>query len=335
MKISYVDLSGFRGYRDRMRLDFAESFTIIDGRNGVGKSTIFDAVEFALTGTVSKYDSAKASGESVEDYLWWTGEGPGPGARYVEVGFRDHDRTIVLKRTQFDEPDRDELQRVVAGLVDLSLAPPKAPLQQLCASTIIRDEQIASLSLDLKETDRYALLRDALGANDAEAWIRRGADLLAATKKRTSAAQHEVSNANTEVAATARRVDEIRANLLAESAIAEASARLRQFANSEVPPDRLSGPVRQRIANLTSAIASLVELASQSEIVANDRQRLPSLDEATRQATVRRAAAEAALVAVQPADATASSALSAAAKNIIELVALGKKVGLQDGQCPL
>ena len=44
MRLAYVDLCGFRGYRQAVRLDFAEAFTIIDGRNGVGKSTIFDAV---------------------------------------------------------------------------------------------------------------------------------------------------------------------------------------------------------------------------------------------------------------------------------------------------
>src|SRR3546814_1432879 len=45
MKLAYVDLCGFRGYRKRMRLDFAEDFTILDGLNGVGKSTIFDRSE--------------------------------------------------------------------------------------------------------------------------------------------------------------------------------------------------------------------------------------------------------------------------------------------------
>src|SRR3546814_3813312 len=64
MKLAYVDLCGFRGYRKRMRLDFAEDFTILDGRNGVGQSTIFDAVEFALTGHLSKYKDAKADVET-------------------------------------------------------------------------------------------------------------------------------------------------------------------------------------------------------------------------------------------------------------------------------
>ena len=42
MKLAYVELCGFRGYRKPIRIDFAECFTIIDGRNGVGKSTLMD-----------------------------------------------------------------------------------------------------------------------------------------------------------------------------------------------------------------------------------------------------------------------------------------------------
>ena len=91
MKLDYLDLCGFRGYRNQVRIEFADRFTVIDGRNGVGKSTIFDAIEFALTGQLSKYQEAKASGESVADYIWWTGGDSPPMDRYVEIGFRNSD----------------------------------------------------------------------------------------------------------------------------------------------------------------------------------------------------------------------------------------------------
>lgn len=78
MKLSFVSLCGFRGFRDPVRIDFADDFSIIDGRNGVGKSTIFDAIEFALTGDLSKYGAAKALRESVDDYVWWMGGTDGP-----------------------------------------------------------------------------------------------------------------------------------------------------------------------------------------------------------------------------------------------------------------
>ena len=81
---------------------------------------------------------------------------------------------------------------------------PSSPLKQLCLSSIIRDEHIAELSLDLKEADRYALLRDALGANDAGLWITRASKLVTLAKNRTAAAQQDVTTINTEVGAAAR-----------------------------------------------------------------------------------------------------------------------------------
>src|SRR4051812_47781174 len=103
----YVEMHGFRGYRKPVRIEFAEAFTVIDGRNGTGKSTIFDAIEFALTGEITKYKDAKASGESVADYIWWTGEGAAVD-RYVEVAFTDGDAITTVRREQFEVPS-DEL----------------------------------------------------------------------------------------------------------------------------------------------------------------------------------------------------------------------------------
>ena len=75
MKLAYVDLCGFRGYQKQLRIEFPDGFIVIDGRNGVGKSTIFDAIEFGLTGTITKYGDATADRETIADYIWWTGEG--------------------------------------------------------------------------------------------------------------------------------------------------------------------------------------------------------------------------------------------------------------------
>ena len=208
MKVLYVEASGFRGYRDPVRIEFAQGFTIIDGRNGVGKSTIFDAIEFALTGYLSKYQGATAAGQSVADYFWWVGEGDGPKERYVEVGFSGNAEKFIVRRTPLDASDFEVPPALVSALAHPELAP-KAPLEQLCATAIIRDEHIASLSLDLKETERYALLRQAIGANDADSWIARAHELLTQAKRRSELAQSEVNTLTAELAAAARRIDEI------------------------------------------------------------------------------------------------------------------------------
>jgi chromosome segregation protein len=335
VKLAYLELCGFRGYRKYMRIDFSDRFTIVDGRNGVGKSTIFDAVEFALTGTIGKYGNAKAAGESITDYLWWLGDGPAPKDHFVEVGFRDSDGEISIRRTQLGRTDSARLASISEKLCDPSFAPDE-PLHQLCSTVIIRDEHIASLSLDLKETDRYAVLRDALGANDADTWIARAAQLVALAKRRLAAVQQEVMAVNTEIGVTSRRMDEVRAGLVAEATIAAAVERLRTFASTQVDPDRLAGPVRERIAAITAEIAVLQDLTARWSAVGSERLRIDTLKRSLEIANREREAALADLEGMSTeVVSTSASALAAQARNIIELVRLGGTIGLQDGHCPL
>ena len=75
MKLEFVEVEGFRGFRERVRFEIPASFLVIAGRNGVGKSTILDAVDFALTGSINKYEVEKARGGGLQDHIWWLGEG--------------------------------------------------------------------------------------------------------------------------------------------------------------------------------------------------------------------------------------------------------------------
>lgn len=337
MKLAYVDLCGFRGYRKRLRLDFGERFTIIDGRNGAGKSTIFDAVEFALTGSIGKYGDAKAAGETIADYLWWTGSGPTPEDRFVEVGFRGEHGEFSVRRTQLEAPDVPTLERATELLCDVRVAP-KSPLNQLCATAIIRDEHIASLSLDLKETDRYAKLRDALGAMDADLWIGRAAHVVASSKRRVVGAQQDVVAANGEIAAASRRIDEIRAGLVSEAVIAEAVERLQRFCETAAPPDELSRPVRERIAALSAQAEAIADLVRRWASVGAEKSRLGSLLEAVEATAGERDAAAADLEATQASESeviSSASSLVAEARDLMTLVSIGRRIGLHEGGCPL
>lgn len=60
MRILTLDIEGFGPFRDRQVLDFAEAASggllLISGRTGAGKSSLLDAVSFALYGAVPRYD---------------------------------------------------------------------------------------------------------------------------------------------------------------------------------------------------------------------------------------------------------------------------------------
>src|SRR5262249_18449191 len=98
---------------------------------------------------------------SIEDYLWWRGEGQAV-AHYVTVAFAGDDGksfTITRTRETGVNHSADEIQNTLC-----SAAAPEDALKQLTRTSIIRDEWIAALSLDLSETERFELVRSALGA---------------------------------------------------------------------------------------------------------------------------------------------------------------------------
>lgn len=336
MRIQKVRVSGFRGFRDLVEMEFASGFTVIDGRNGVGKSTIFDAVEFALTGRLTKYGEAKSGGETVEDYIWWRGDGQAPAERFVEVTFCDAADPLVIRRSPIEGPDARALGRVEAGMANLDIAPP-SPLSQLCAASIIRDESIASLSLDLSETERYAMLRQAIGASDSDAWTKRALSLLNAAKKRSEQSKADVAAAGSAVAQASRRLDEARASIAPDQAIADAARSInRLLSYGNAPPDQLVAPARGYIAQRELSVRNLTALVDQWEQFQSVTTRLAELDRELEAAKIRIADAQADRATLPPPD----EALDVASSTILvqqlhELRHLGSQIGLIDEGCPL
>ncbi len=335
MRLAYVDLCGFRGYRKPFRIDFPDGFTIIDGRNGVGKSTIFDAIEFALTGTITKYGDAKANGETVADYFWWTGK-EAAQEHYVEVGFREMDKIVPLRRSRLLDADPQELSLLQDSLCEAETAP-ESPLRQLCTTSIIRDELIATLSLDLKDTDRYSLLRDAIGATDADVWIERAQSLLNLAKRRVETAKREVEEATREGERAAHRLDEIRAALVEEATLADSTARLQSFAGSTAAPDQLFEPVRIAIAKKSRQLEQLSSLERTWQEVELARERLPDLRQAVSAALDTKAQADSlyAATAAGQERTTSSEVWVQRARDLSALVSVGRRLGLHEGRCPL
>lgn len=336
MKIECVVISGFRGFRDRVEVPFAPAFTVIDGRNGVGKSTIFDAIEFALTGRLTKYGEMKASGESIDDYLWWKGDGAAPAERFVEVILRDGDEELRVRRTPIKDPAPELLARVEEGMVNAGTAPP-SPLLQLCAASIIRDESIASLSLDLSETQRYAKLRQAIGALDADKWADRGSRLVSIAKKRSEQAKAEVASANTAIAEASRKVDDARAALAPEAAIGEASATLADLLQlSSSAPDQLVSPAREFVATRERHARDLAEVLSGWDAYQQDASILAESETRLEAANREIASAQADRARLPESEEEGiAGPTTELVTQLHELRSLGARIGVVDHGCPL
>jgi chromosome segregation protein len=83
MKLAFIEIAGFRGFKDKTRFDFPSGFIVLTGRNGVGKSTVLDAVDFVLTGTINKYSVTGCQGRRPRQ-SYMVG-----GGRYVRGPVRD------------------------------------------------------------------------------------------------------------------------------------------------------------------------------------------------------------------------------------------------------
>ena len=209
---------------------------------------------------------------------------------------------------------------------------------QLCTSTIIRDEQIAALSLDLNETDRYRRVYDALGATDPGGILDRGTRVLNATKARSKAAEREANTANAELAQASRRVDELRASLIEDDVLASAVSRLRELVLSQAPQDQLVGLVRVKIADmvrresvLARVASSQIDIAAKQEQAETNQRSLIALRDTQRDLEKKAEDTRKTLGDGEP-----SSAIAQQARDLAALVAIGRRLGLQPpGHCPL
>lgn len=161
MRITKISMAGFRGVRGRLDLAVQDGFLVITGRNGSGKSTVCDAIEFALTGRLSRFEARKEKNESIADYLWWRGDGRA-GDRFVQVDFiTDGGRPITLRRDPSVRAAADLSQYVDDFCT--SERPSENWTADLVNTMFVRDETIAALSIDLPESDRFTVVERALG----------------------------------------------------------------------------------------------------------------------------------------------------------------------------
>ncbi|WP_244612921.1 ATP-binding protein, partial [Methylobacterium symbioticum] len=205
-------------------MDFGPGFTVICGRNGVGKSTLCDAVEFALTGQIDKYLVDKAARESLDDYVWWRGEGQ-PEAHFVTVGFRADDGSgFAVTRSRETGADRDAAR--IEALLCVPGAKPERALQQVCRTSIIRDEWIAALSLDLTETQRFELVRAALGAIEGPDYAAKAREVMSSAEGAHNTAAHAYEEARARLTAALTDLEETRDVALQAGDIAAALSSL-------------------------------------------------------------------------------------------------------------
>lgn len=341
MRLDFIEVCGFRGFRDLVRINFGRGFTVITGRNGVGKSTLCDAVEFAITGSIDKYAVEKAAKESLSDYLWWRGEGV-PNAHYVKASFvNDSGNPFTITRTRERGPDRSP-EEIRAALCR-GHAPDDA-LRQLTRTSIIRDEWIAALSLDLTETERFDLVRSALGALEGSEAGSRAKEVVTAAEAAHTKVEAAYEAARSRLADRLTQQSETQAALsrsgdvpgalqviaaAAPDAPTEITALLAAGRNALVNGRARLGRMNEAL-QLGREVAAAQALCNAPEVVANREAASAAHEAAQREHEAAQqdlSEAEQHLSQEEEVDAMAAS--------LSLLVEHGERLGLHDDHCPL
>jgi DNA repair exonuclease SbcCD ATPase subunit len=352
IRIQSLDLCGFRGCKDHLQIEFGIGFTILSGLNGSGKSTVLDAIEFALTGAISKYeDTSGEKGEKASDYEWWRGEGQ-PSDKYVELHLLDEENQGVWIRRkpglvevradqEISAKGEDALREI---LCDASLNP-EASMAGLCRTSFIRDEFIASHSVDLPEAERFTFVRAAVGAQNTahlQSKLRKARDEL---KERLAAAEREYVVARS-------RVEEAIERLSAGRGTIPSSATTREFEHQTRRSLRLPDTAtNDELIKAADAEISLtrIKLDTLSQLLSRttnieDRMASPSFqarrarkDTLENEANIYRLALERNQDLMQAAetDYVRLKEGQELISNLAELAKAGRILGLRDGDCPL
>lgn len=341
MKLDFVEVCGFRGFREKIRVNFGSGFTIITGRNGVGKSTLCDAVEFALTGSIDKYAVEKSAQESLNDYLWWRGQGS-PSDHYVTVSFKKNDgETFAITRTRKLGSDKTSAQIEVA--LCHSVRPDNA-VHQLCRTSIIRDEWIAALSLDLTETDRFELVRSALGPVQGVDFGVKAKAVLKAIETAHTVKQNAYVNARTQLTSALTQLSEAKEAITRAGDVSAAMETL-----TAATPGGPEDLVARLAAGRAALTAGRARLGAIREAIAQGREVLalrrtfdaPDAVQNREAARVRMNAATTSKTESERAAADAEQALqveergNAVAASLAAIIEHGEKLGLHDEHCPL
>jgi chromosome segregation protein len=341
MRITHLACAGFRGVRRELHVDVPPGFLVVTGRNGTGKSSLCDILEYALTGQLRRQEGDTERQERIHDYVWWRGVA-GSVEAYVSVGLEaESGQRLEVRRTPrgLETPQNEE--QIWEFVCNVRRAP-QEPMVRLLQTALIRDEEITRLSIDLSETQRFQFVRDAVGEADVSGYVEPLKDIYARLKVVAEESEKAYSSARDKVASALTQISEKRARLASDQEVADAERLLRERVQMTAGETMVAAGrrhlvlLRQRIADAETVARRLAAHEERRSSLQSDEFRergenLLRLEEQARisleQATQARQTAEDAIQAMraQQPDMTAWA----------QILEHGRALGRRGDQCPL
>lgn len=337
MRIEFVEVSGFRGFKEKTRFDLPAGFAVLTGHNGAGKSTILDAIDFAVTGSINKYTVRSARGGGLEDHIWWIGSGQAK-EHFVSVGFLKQDGgRFTITRTRRGVDQGQSGIDLLCGSEHARVSP-----DTLMKTTLIRDKSIVRLSVDQSEQARFEAVREAIGGLVGPDFSDRTQEIQDAAVAARDEQKRRLENIQAELGRALSSLTEARSAAEKSPDVAEAMNTLEEMKLS-LPSEGGNEALRQvvadgkrRLAELERLISNAFDLKPVLESVQASAwdETLKAMESDLRSAEERLSLVQARLDAAARA-LEAERESDAFATHLAALVDHGSYLGLQDGHCPL
>ena len=170
MRLQSAVIEGFRGFVDRVEIDLAADVIIIHGPNGVGKTSLLDAVLWAITGRIDRF---AGKGDPVSLYAR-------EGIARVELTLVGDGQVVIITRATDGTNDTvrlreggEELDGAVAEsrLTDLLLpqlrervAAPMTLSNVITRGVYLQQDLVRQFIETDTPAERFSLLSEVIGA---------------------------------------------------------------------------------------------------------------------------------------------------------------------------
>jgi len=233
-----VTIEAFRGFRDRQEFDIDASAVIVAGPNGTGKTSFFDALQWALVGRIERLESVRAR-STVEHVV---NQYRLDSRATVEVEMTVHGKQFRIRRVGDHRKTTLEFGDANGGVafgeeaeneLKMILAPnPGVTLEMALATSGLLQQDVMRAVLQAKPADRYRHISMLLGLSeleDFESAAKEAAKRAAAVAETARAERDAASTALGEARARLQRSEEQRLlRVPVEAVLAEVSELLGQ-----------------------------------------------------------------------------------------------------------
>ena len=273
-RLSSLSIEDFRGIR-KMDLDLSGAVTVIYGRNGTGKTSIVDALEWVILGSVERLEQDYP--DDISDRSPYLNLFSETGIARVTATLRIDNRPVVLTRTLRQHESRGTLEidgRIISDeheLLDSIIGPEAARLdlrnlRVLISSTHFLSQTTLKQFLSGKPSDRYWSLAHLLGTQDFGRLIDKAHEVRREAEKKATELKAQLEGVQKEKTLIDDQVTAA-SRLLTESGNSkDLSAKAAQLVNSLVHKLRM---LNSEVANLLpTALVDYGEVQSATKLVA-------------------------------------------------------------------